>query len=122
MSDDLKRMWEQQKGFMDLLREKRGFPEFPVDITSKEGQQVLREISHHVMEELFEAGLCLKNYKKHRVTEDMIVDREHYLEEIVDVFHLLFELCIASGIGRDELTNAYLEKGETNEKRITEGY
>lgn len=123
MSDDkLKNMWDQQDSFMCLLKQKRGFPEFPTDITSKKGQQFLKDIRNHLMEELFEAGQHLKNAKSHRVTELPEVDREAYVEELVDALHLYFELVIASGISLDELYDSYMKKGDTNFERINDGY
>jgi hypothetical protein len=119
---ELQAMWEQQEAFMRLLQEKRGFPLFPTDITSKPGQKFLKDIRNHIMEELFEAGQHLKNAKSHRATELPEVDREAYKEELVDALHLFFELAIASGISREELVDAYLSKGRTNENRIRTGY
>jgi hypothetical protein len=120
--DPLKRMWQQQEAFMCLLQEKRGFPEFPTDLTSKKGQQFLKDIRNHLMEELFEAGQHLKNSKAHRATEIPEIDREAYKEELVDALHLYLELVIASGISREELIEAYLKKGAVNETRIRNGY
>ena len=120
--DSLEEMWEQQKSFMRLLQEKRGFPAFPVDISSKNGQKLLEDISFHMMKELFEAGQHLKNSKSHRITEIKDVDQVAYLEELVDVLHLYFEVCIAAGISVEDLKAAYLEKGRTNFGRINTGY
>lgn len=120
--DQLKQMWQQQHEFMRLLQQKRGFPDFPTDITSKKGQQFLKDIRNHLMEELFEAGQHLKNSKSHRITELPEVDREAYKEELVDALHLYFELVIASGVSLDELFKAYMGKGETNTLRILSGY
>lgn len=123
MSDDkLKNMWDQQEAFMRLLQEKRGFPEFPTDLASKRGQQFLKDIRNHLMEELFEAGQHLKNAKSHRATEIPEVDREAYKEELVDVLHLYLELVIASGITLNELYDAFMKKGDINEERIRGGY
>lgn len=125
MSDDhdrLNHMWVQQEAFMRLLQEKRGFPEFPTDITSKKGQQFLKDIRNHLMEELFEAGQHLKNAKSHRATDLPEVDREAYKEELVDALHLYFELVIASGVTLSELYEAYINKGEVNFGRIRDGY
>lgn len=115
-------MWDQQLEFMKLLQRKRNFPQFPTDITSKKGQQFLKDIRNHMMEELFEAGQHLKNAKSHRATELPEIDREAYKEELVDALHLYFELVIASGISLDELVEAYLDKGKINQTRIETGY
>lgn len=122
IDDRLCGMWNQQYHFMKLLQEKRGFPEFPTDLTSKKGQQFLKDIRNHLMEELFEAGQHLKNAKSHRATEVPEVDREAYTEELVDVLHLYFELIIASGISLEELYAAYISKGAVNVSRIESGY
>jgi len=121
-NDKLQLMWDQQHDFMKLLQKKRGFPKFPVEITSKPGQQFLEGISFHLMKELFEAGQHLRNAKSHRITEIKEVDFEAYKEELVDVLHLYFELCIASGISMDELYETYMKKGATNVNRIESGY
>lgn len=120
--EDLKRMWDQQFAFMRLLQDKRGFPEFPTDISSKKGQKFLNDIRHHLQDELHEASQHLKNAKSHRATEIPEVDREAFKEELVDALHLYFELVIASGITMEELVAAYMEKGCTNTSRILDGY
>lgn len=120
--DRLARMWIQQEAFMHLLQRRRGFPEFPTDLASKKGQQFLKDIRNHLLEELFEAGQHLKNAKSHRATELPDVDRSAYAEELVDALHLYFELVIASGISLDELYDAYMRKGEVNVARIEGGY
>ena len=122
VDDRLEKMWDQQEAFMRLLQEKRGFPEFPTDLTSKKGQQFLKDIRNHLMEELFEAGQHLKNAKSHRATDIPEVDREAYMEELVDALHLYLELVIASGITKEELFDAYMKKGNVNFDRIKNGY
>ena len=67
--DKLQEMWEQQKKFMELLQERRDFTKFPVDMTSKSGQKLLKGITHECMHELFEANQMLKNSKDHRATD-----------------------------------------------------
>lgn len=120
--DKLHAMWEQQRQFMCLLQEKRGFPSFPVDITSKQGQKLLTEISHHCTDELHEARQHLKNAKSHRATEVTEIDLPKYKEELADALHLFIELCIVSGLTMDEIYEAYMEKGLVNVERIKNGY
>ena len=122
MSDKLKEMWDQQSSFMKLLQQKRNFPEFPVDPTSKSGQKFLKGITHECMHELFEANQALKNSKDHRETDVNDFDREHYLEELVDALHYFFEIAILSGITVDDLHEAYMKKGHVNIQRIENGY
>ena len=120
--DKLQKMWEQQEAFMRLLQEKRNFPLFPVDPTSKSGQKFLKGITHECMHELFEANQTLKNSKDHRETDVSDFDRDHYVEELVDALHYFFEIAIASGVAMDELYDAYMKKGQVNVSRIEGGY
>ena len=122
MTDRLQQMWDQQVDFIKLLQEKRNFPAVPTDITSKSGQKLLKDIMHHIMDELFESGQHLKNAKSHRATLVPEINRDAYKEELSDALHLFFELVIASGITLDELVDTYLKKGETNVDRINTGY
>ena len=120
--DKLEKMWQQQTEFMKLLQEKRSFPKFPVDITSKQGQKLLKDIQHHCMDELFESGQHLKNHKSHRASDIPDIDYDAYVEELADALHLFIEICIASGISLDELYDVYMKKGEKNTNRILSGY
>jgi len=120
--DRLHEMWQQQYDFMKLLQKKRGFPEFPVDIQSKAGQKFLKSITHECMGELFEANQELKNSKGHRATEINEIDRDAYVEELVDSLHFFFEIAIASGVTLDELYSSYIKKGNINVNRIENGY
>jgi hypothetical protein len=122
MSDKLQEMWNQQLEFMNLLKKKRGFPEFPVDIRSKGGQKFLKSITYECMGELFEANQELKNSKTHRATEIDDLDKDAYLEELIDSLHFFFEIVIASGIKLDEMYDAYMKKGLKNFERIENGY
>lgn len=122
MTDRLEKMWSQQLNFMKLLQEKRGWPDFPVDLTSKPGQKFLDDIMFHMMKELFEAGQHLKNNKAHRITELPEVNREDFKEELCDALHLFIEFCAVAGISLDELYEKYMEKGEINSERIKGSY
>lgn len=119
--DRLKEMFAQQESFMRLLQETRGFPDFPVDLASKAGQKLLKNISYECADELHEARQHLKN-KDHRATLINQIDRQEYVEELVDALHYFFEIVLASGISEDELFEAYIEKGRINEERIKNGY
>jgi thymidine phosphorylase len=120
--DKLSQMWQQQADFMKLLTEKRDFPVFPVELTTKAGQKFIAETVHHCADELHEARQHLKNSKAHRVSDVAGIDVEAYLEELVDAQHLLFEVVIASGFSVDEFFNKYIAKGKVNVERINNGY
>ena len=122
MMDKLQEMWEQQEKFMKLLQELRDFTKFPVDMTSKSGQKLLKGMTYECMHELFEANQMLKNSKDHRVTDVKDFDRECYVEELVDALHYFFEIAILSGVSLEELHDAYMKKGNVNIQRIENGY
>lgn len=115
-------MWVQQREFMDLIVAERNFPQHPVDVTSKAGQQLIEKISFDVMKELFEAIQHLKNSKQHRITQITEFNRDDFKEEIVDALHYFIEVCILAGLTRQEVEDAYFEKGERNFERIRNGY
>lgn len=117
----LEKMWEQQEDFMRLLQKKRGFPNFPVDLSSKEGQRLLKNISYECGDELHEARQHLKQ-KDHRISDVGNVDREKYVEELADSIHYLLEIVIASGISLEEIYEKYMQKGAVNTARIEGGY
>ena len=120
--DKFEEMWDQQEAFMKLLQEERSFPEFPVDISTKEGQKFLKGITHECQHELFEANQLLKNSKDHRQKDIKQFNEEAYLEELVDSMHYLFEIIIASGISKERVYDSYMKKGKKNIRRIKNGY
>lgn len=121
-STDMSKLFEQQADFMRLLHSKGLFQSFPVDITSKQGQKLCKDIAHDAMDELHEAIQHLRNSKQHRVTEIKEFDRDKYLEELVDHLHFFIELCIVSSVSAQDLCDAYIRKGEINVDRINAGY
>lgn len=121
--DRLAKMFQLREEFMKAIREKRGaYGEWPVDIGDKKSQQMLREITLKGVEEMFEALGELKNWKSHRVTEDRNVNRDAFLEEIVDAFNYFFAVLILSGVDSDELFNAYLKKNAVIHDRLNNNY
>ena len=71
---------------------------------------------------MFEALQHLKNWKPHRQTEMPEIDREEFLEEIVDAFNYFFSLMILIGVDVNEFYNAFLSKDEIIRNRINQGY
>jgi len=123
MADDkLTMMWEQQRNFMELLRQKRNFPAFPADLSTKDGQKLVKDMGHECMHELFEALHLLRDSKSHRQTIVGEFDRDSFLEELSDALHYFYEICILSGVSMDELFEMYMKKGEKNFTRICSGY
>lgn len=122
MTDKFEVMFRQQEKFIKLLQEKRGHPDIPFDLASKDSQLFLKHLSHECMHELFESNMLLKNSKKHRVTDMPDFDREAYKEELSDVFHYLIGILVCSGISFQEIYDMYIQKGQINIDRINGGY
>jgi hypothetical protein len=120
--DMLNQMFSQQREFMNLLKEKRNFPEFPVDLSTKQGQKFVKSISHECMHELFESVQLLSDSKDHKNSLSGDFNKEKFLEELADVTHYLIEIFILTGISPEQIYEAYMKKGEINNDRINNGY
>lgn len=96
--------------------------EWPVDISKKESQQVVRDTVLKGVEEMFEALQHLKNWKPHRDTEVKDFNHEAFLEEYVDAFNYFLAVPIMLGIDADELFKAYLRKDAIIHERLKKGY
>ena len=121
-NDRLSKEFEQQREFMKLLRAKRDFPVFPLNLSQKSSQVFCKHIAYDMMGEVFEAIQELKNSKLHRATNIDDLDQSKLLEELVDAKHFLNELFILLGFSEEDVHKAYMEKGYTNLKRIIDGY
>ena len=99
------------------------YPPFPVDISEKSSQQVCRDLALKGVEEMFEALQHLKNWKPHRQTEiKEDLDREEFLEEVVDALNYFFAMLIVTGFSEKELFDAYIKKDGKIRDRLKEGY
>jgi NTP pyrophosphatase (non-canonical NTP hydrolase) len=114
-------MFERQRKFMELLKDNDKMPEWPIDITSKPGQRLIRETLLNMIEELMEASFCLRN-KMHRVTDVRVIDVEHYKEELGDALAFFMEICILSGISPQDMYDEYCKKNAIVVKRLKDGY
>ena len=113
-------MFDLRKEFMKALKEKvpTSYPEWPVDVSQRESQQVLRETTLRGVEELFEALQHLKNWKTHRSDTDEDFDREAFLEEMVDALNYFFAVLVMLGINDEELFYTYRKKHNIIMNRI----
>jgi len=122
--DRLKQIFFLRKAFIKQLKTTipTAMPE-DIDPTSKEGQQYLRDLALHGVEEMFEALQHLKNWKSHRQT-DMggTFNREDFLEEMVDAFNYFFALMINLEVSDDEFYEAFLKKHDIIIDRLKTGY
>lgn len=121
MADKLDKAFALQREFMDMLVEHDKFPEYPVDLSSKNGQRFVKECAFNMIEELMEASFTLKN-RQHKLSEDTVVDYEHFREELGDAFAYFIEICHLCGISADDLYNEYSRKNHIVKNRLKEGY
>jgi len=119
--DTLKDAFRRQKELMNLLILGDKLPEAPVDITSKSGQRLIKELIWAMVEEMAEASFILKN-RSHRFTDHTDVDFAHFKEELADAFSYFIEICIYAGIEHDELFKEYCRKNFAVKKRVQDGY
>lgn len=99
------------------------YPTFPIDMSEKSSQQFCRDLALRGVEEMFEALQHLKNWKPHRVTEIREkVDKEEFLEEIVDALNYFYSMLIVVGVDAKDLHEAYLKKDMKIRDRLKNGY
>jgi len=103
---------------------KDSYPEFPLDMSKKESQQVCRDLALKGVEEMFEALQHLKNWKPHRQTDlsTEVIDKDAFLEEIVDAFNYFFAMLIVTGFNENDLFDAFLMKDLVIRQRLKDGY
>lgn len=113
--------FRRQEDFMEQLRLADKLPEWPVDLTTKPGQRLVKETVFNLSDELHEATATLKN-KMHRVTDDRTLDFAHYKEELGDAFAYFLEVCILSGIDAGSLYEQFCRKNREVGERLRRGY
>ncbi len=121
----LEEMFKLRLSFMKTMKDviPGSYPDFPVDISEKASQQVCRDLALKGVEEMFEALQHLKNWKPHRVTNiEHTLDREEFLEEVVDALNYFFAMLIVTGFDEKELFSAYLKKDRKIRERLLNGY
>ena len=125
MKDKLDIIFNYREEFMRLIRDKfpDSYPEsWPIDLTKKESQKLLRQTALNGVEEMFEALGHLKNWKPHRSSDMPDIDQEEFLEEIVDAFNYFVTLLVLCGVDNDKFFKAFLKKHEIIKKRLEDGY
>ena len=124
MQDKLDNIFQLRESFMHLLQDKykETYPQWPLNISEKQSQVVLRETALKGVEEMFEALGHLKNWKPHRDTDIPDVNKDEFLEEIVDSFNYFFSLIILCGVSQEEFFNAFNKKDRIIRDRIKNGY
>ncbi len=124
MSDKLENMFFLREEFMGAIQKSHPeiYPDWPVDVSKKRNQQILRDTALKGVEEMFEALQHLKNWKPHRDTENTEFDREEFLEEVVDAFNYFLSLLVLTGVTAEELYNAYAKKDKIIHDRLRNNY
>ena len=125
MIDKLEDIFHKRNSFMKEIQRKfpNSYPEqWPINISEKSSQTILRETALKGVEEMFEALQHLKNWKTHRETDMPEIDREEFLEEIVDAFNYFFSLMILIGVDVNEFYSAFNSKDEIIRRRLQKGY
>jgi hypothetical protein len=120
--DKLEKMWQDQEKFMRLLQEKRNFADFPVDVSSKCGQKLIKEMANEGIHEFVEAVQLLKNSKAHRAANITQFDLDDFVEECVDVQKYLYEVLLLAGVSVEQFFEVFEKKTMKNIRRINEGY
>ena len=122
--DALNMLFSMRESFMEELQNAKPetYPPWPLEISSKESQQVLRETALKGIEEMFEALQHLKNWKPHRSTDIPEFDRESFLEEVVDAFNYFLSVLVLVGVTPEEFFESYKKKDKIIRKRLLTGY
>lgn len=123
-SDKLDKMFEMRQEFMRHIEDvkPKTYPEWPIDITTKQNQQLVRDLALKGVEEMFEALGHLKNWKPHRDTDNPTVDQEEFLEEVVDAFNYFLSMLVLVGVTPSSLFDAYSKKDKKIHSRLENGY
>lgn len=122
--DRLTELFKLRESFMKTLERSRPgtYPEWPVNISEKKSQQVLRDTALKGIEEMFEALQHLKNWKPHRSTEIQDFNKDEFLEEVVDAFNYFLSVLVLVDVDEDDFHEAYLKKDKIIRERISNGY
>ncbi len=106
--DMLREAFCRQAGFMGMLQEDGRFPQWPIDLSTKENQRLLQGFLWDTVREITEASAELRN-RPHRVREEGF-DRAAFLEEMGDAFAFFMEDLLLAGFSADDLYKEYLRK------------
>lgn len=123
--DRLTQMFAKRETFMHLLRQKfpNAYPvEWPVDLSNKDAQSNVRDIALKGVEEMFEALQHLKNWKSHRETDMPEVNKDEFLEEVVDSFNYFFSLLILAGFDENDFFEMFEKKDKIIRDRLSNKY
>jgi hypothetical protein len=121
----LDKMFKKRLAFIEQMQVSKpgSYPEFPLDMSRKDSQQVCRDLALRGVEEMFEALAHLKNWKPHRSTDIKDeLNRDEFLEEVVDALNYFFAMLIVTGFNHEDLYAAYIKKDKVIRERLKNGY
>jgi len=95
-------------------------PEQFGDLDVRYVQWRIKDLAYRTVEELSEATNCLKN-KPWKQTE-MVTDKVHFYEELIDALHFFVELCITAGMTAEDVARVYHRKHAVNKFRQESNY
>lgn len=114
--DWLQNIFDRQQSLEDTyegIEVRNGFSHpTPIDLDDARSQWFLKDAAYRVVEELSEATNCFKN-KPWKQTQ-VLTDKEHYFEELMDALHFFVRLCIYSGLSAEAVYKMYFKKSEVN--------
>ena len=120
-------MLGRQREVEKLFAHVEGVPESLIfgKLENLHNPEVCRHITDNILwrivQETNEAVVALKNGKTWR-QEKYFTDVNEYLDEVADIFIYFMNLCLASGIGEDLLTQIVTKKIKVNAQRIKSKY
>lgn len=114
-------LFRTRKRFMTALEAKRpgSYPD-ELDLSTQHAQRLIRDITLRGVEEVFEALQHLKGWKDHRAPANSEVDREAFLEEVVDAINYFLALIILTGVDAEQFLNTFYRKDEIIRGRLEE--
>lgn len=107
-TDTFSECFALQRGFMAMLREDGRFPDWPIDLSSKENQRSLQAFLWDTVREIAEASATLRN-RPHRVLEEGF-DRAEFLEEMCDALAFWMEALVLAGFTEEDAVSEYRRK------------
>lgn len=122
----LEEIFKLQKSLLDKYIGIEKLPPYPIDIDSKDHQQLIKDFISRILEELaegFESHLEMldgweENMQKNNTPNekvDLIPHLQNYNEEMADALHFMVELLIYCNIMTDDIANYYRQLlGELN--------
>jgi len=125
--DQLEVMFSRQTEVEKLFAHVEGVPERLVfgKLENLHLPEVCRHINDEILwrivQEVNEAVVALRNGKTWRQTK-YFTDVNEYLDEVADIMIYFINLCLASGISAEKLTQTVLKKIKVNEKRFKSKY